>query len=93
MTEGDSVGIADLPPKFRDAIRIHASGRQKSDGTAGSDFYQRVSEFEKALLADEYAKWDGNVSKMALNLGMDRSHLHSRLKEYGIHSARLGKTP
>jgi DNA-binding NtrC family response regulator len=84
MTDGNEVDVADLPPKFRDASRPTA--------TDGGGFYDRVSGFEKTLLAQEYARCDGNVSRLALQLGMDRSHLHSKLKEYGIHASRPTKS-
>ena len=47
-------------------------------------FYARVARFESELLAREFQLAEGNVSKLALNLGMDRSHLYTKLKEYGI---------
>jgi DNA-binding NtrC family response regulator len=77
MIEDDEVDFADLPPKFRDAAR-----------PSESSYYEKVASFEKKLLAEEYARREGNVSKLALDLGMDRSHLYSRLKEFGIHVPR-----
>lgn len=55
-------------------------------------FYERVALFEKAILERDYLKYSNNLSKMALELGMDRSHLYSKLKQYGIHAGRKSQT-
>jgi DNA-binding NtrC family response regulator len=53
-------------------------------------FYKKVAGFEEKLLNEEYHRCKGNISQLALVLGMDRSHLYTKLKEFGIHSARRG---
>jgi len=83
MIDGNQVDLADLPPKYREQKRI-----QSTPAAQTKDFYARVASFESSLLADEFSRCDGNVSKLALTLGMDRSHLYSKLKEYGIYSPR-----
>ena len=67
MADGNLIDVADLPPKLRDAARpaIAASG----------SFYEQIAAFEKEILNRAYAAAEGNISKLALNLGMDRSHL------------------
>jgi transcriptional regulator of acetoin/glycerol metabolism len=40
---------------------------------------------EKEILSAEYARHEGNISRLALALGMDRSHLYTKLKEHKIH--------
>ncbi|MFL5813739.1 MAG: sigma-54-dependent transcriptional regulator [Bdellovibrionia bacterium] len=88
MAERDEVDVADLPPKFRD--HRHLSGQSQpveSDSGSGS-FYDRVAKVEKEILNSEYARHEGNISRLALALGMDRSHLYTKLKEHGIHSPK-----
>jgi DNA-binding NtrC family response regulator len=97
MTEGNEVDVADLPPKIRDAVQSAArsalkSGAIMAGSAAGGNFYDQVGAFESALLAQAYTQHDANVSKMALALGMDRSHLYTKLKEYGIHGPKSGKS-
>ena len=77
MTEGDQVDLADLPPKFRER-RSKGSGTIIADLPQGS-FYDRVAAYEKQILNEEYQANDGNVSRLAIKLGMDRSHLYSKL--------------
>lgn len=83
MCDESEVDVADLPPKIRDRNRPPSS-----TASAAGGFYDRVAAFERELLADEYAKMDRNVSRMAIALGMDRSHLYTKLKEHGIHAPK-----
>ncbi len=77
MSENSEILISDLPPQFRSkAIPNHV--------TSEKCFYDQVENFERELLSREHARLQGNISKMALELGMDRSHLHSKLKALGI---------
>ncbi|MBC7691448.1 MAG: sigma-54-dependent Fis family transcriptional regulator [Methylotenera sp.] len=95
MTEGSEVEVSDLPPKIRDSARNRARAPNDTAVIPGSpmdgDFYSKVAEFEKKILAHEYQVQQGNVSQLALALGMDRSHLYAKLREYGIHTARTQK--
>jgi two-component system nitrogen regulation response regulator NtrX len=88
MAEGDEVDVSDLPPKFRDAGRSQATASASSASATSGSFYERVGKFEKEILSAEYQQHNGNVSKLALSLGMDRSHLYTKLKEHGIHSPK-----
>ena len=94
MIDDTSVKLADLPLKFRNTLeqsRLQAAIEAKQDPF----FYEKVSEFERNLLSKEYELQSGNISRLALKLGMDRSHLYTKLKEFGIHSATpiSGKNP
>ena len=40
--------------------------------------------FEKDLILRALEESDGNVSKAALALGIERSHLHRKMKSFGI---------
>lgn len=77
LCESERIEIHDLPPKLL----------RESKSIANS-FYERVEHFEANLLKQEYEKQSGKISKMAEVLKMDRSHLHSKLKQYGIHTPR-----
>ena len=84
LVETDVIEIADLPPKLRDVSR--PAPRSSETG-----FYEQVAQFESQLLTEAYSKYQGNISKMALGLGMDRSHLYTKLKEFGLHSGKNRK--
>ena len=86
VTDSDEVEIADLPPQMRDSVKSFSDRAATSASDEGLSFYDRVARFESKILKDEYEKCLGNVSKLALKLGMDRSHLYTKLRLYGIHS-------
>ena len=81
---GETIEVADLHPKLREGNRRAAA--VAADIKRG--FYDQVEAFERGLLGEAYGQFSGNVSQMALALGIDRSHLHAKLKSYGIHSVR-----
>lgn len=80
MADQDEIDLSDLPPKFRGAPQYE----KKLTSLEGS-FYDQIARVERDLLSDAYRGLEGNISRMALTLGMDRSHLYSKLKEHGIH--------
>lgn len=97
MTDETEVDVADLPPRIRDAAQSAAKTQgpaPRASGTTASrdtSFYERVSAFEENILSQEYQAHAGNVSRMALSLGMDRSHLYTKLREHGIHAGKSGR--
>ncbi|MCM2322814.1 MAG: sigma-54 dependent transcriptional regulator [Oligoflexia bacterium] len=91
MTEGPEIDVADLPPRIREhrpapGALTAESGASSSDNSDG--FYEVVAEFEKQLLVRELTRFEGNVSRLALALKMDRSHLYTKLRQYGIQNPR-----
>jgi len=103
MADSDLVDVADLPPKLRDRVSnkmkdkhsqtslSSANGTQKEltpELNSDESFYSRISKFEKTILETEYQILGGNISNLALKLGMDRSHLYTKLKEHGIHDKK-----
>ncbi len=85
LCDQDEVTIADLPPKMRDEIRSVTNDVILAPTEEGLSFYDRVARVEAQILRDEYSKCGGNISKLALKLGMDRSHLYTKLRLYSIH--------
>ena len=83
MTDGNEVDTADLPPKLR-AKASSATGKPQA---SNDSFYDQVAGFEREILKAKYAQYEGNISKLALALGMDRSHLYTKLREYGLHGS------
>jgi two-component system nitrogen regulation response regulator NtrX len=90
MVDEAIVDVADLPPKFRDLERKIAATSKDLNPTKDNSlsYYERVTEFEKRILTEEFERYQGNISQLALSLGMDRSHLYTKLKEFGIYSGR-----
>jgi DNA-binding NtrC family response regulator len=80
MVETAEITLADLPPKIRQAARLG----EVAPGTEPG-FYEQIAEFERGILRAAYAGTQGNISRLAQKLRMDRSHLYTKLRELGIH--------
>jgi DNA-binding NtrC family response regulator len=86
MTDDFRIDVADLHPKILESRRMTKKEEGGSEKTG--DFYDRMAKFEAEILSQAYDQHGGNVSQIALALGMDRSHLHTKLKQHGIHQAK-----
>jgi len=75
LSAGQEIQISDLPEKF---LKESAATEELHP------FHGRKDEFEKKFLEDTYSRMKGNVSKMAEELKISRSHLYEKLKRYGI---------
>jgi two-component system, NtrC family, response regulator AtoC len=83
LVEDNRIEIADLHQ------RVLAPKVRKTEGQINrKDFYSRLAVHEAAILSEAYSEASGNISKLAIELGMDRSHLYSKLKQHGIHTSK-----
>lgn len=82
LSDGGIIDVQDLHPKVRTAQT------QKS----GSSFYEQIENFEKGVLTLAYKNLEGNISRIAKELDMDRSHLYAKLKLYRIHETKTKDT-
>ncbi len=48
--------------------------------------YALLEGFEKRILEDRIAKFDGNMSRAAEDLGLERSHLYKKVRRLGIQT-------
>lgn len=86
FSDSPRVELADLPQKILPKKGLQTSVLQVGVGSDGSrSFYEQVKNFEKSLLEKIYLQEKGKISAIAKTLQMDRSHLYSKLREYGIH--------
>lgn len=83
LVEGPKIEVADLPGHIRDS---GAENKHRSDG----GFYDHVARFEAEFLRTAYVRHQGNISRLAQELEMDRSHLYTKLKAYQIHRPTSG---
>lgn len=78
LTPGDFVDVHDL--KF--------AGLSSSDAAEDEEgvmtFREARSRFEKEFLIKKIAENEGNISKTAEAIGLERSYLHRKIKAYGI---------
>lgn len=90
---GETVDMEDLPSEcLRDLAPSSAPGgtAAASNGSGQDgilDFKAARNAFETRFLAEQLQECGGNVSRLAERIGLERSHLHRKLKGYGIISA------
>ncbi len=77
MISPDEVGLADI--EFAGLSRI--GGSQK---LTMNDFREARAEFEREYLVRKIQEFDGNISRTAEVIGLERSYLHRKIKSYGI---------
>ncbi|MFC1556421.1 sigma-54-dependent transcriptional regulator [candidate division KSB1 bacterium] len=61
-----------------------STGKQEIPDLEGRSLRQVTDEFEQALLRREFERHNGNVSKLAAALKVDRANLHRKLKQLGV---------
>lgn len=91
-TDGvQSSGI--IPGSGSDGASIpsgHASATELGDGQDPSALARNLrdarQEFEREFILNTLKQFDGNVTKAATALGIERAHLHRKIKSYGIET-------
>lgn len=80
LTPGELVNVHDL--KFAGLNALD----EGLDGTLSdvSNFKMARAQFEKEYILKKLSENNGNVSKTAEIIGLERSHLHRKIKSYGI---------
>ena len=81
--KGDGVlGVSDLPSDLL-AVKPHHSSDMTSDIYA-LPLREAREMFEAQYLTEQLNRFDGNISKVAKSIGMERSALHRKLKSLNI---------
>jgi two-component system, NtrC family, nitrogen regulation response regulator NtrX len=81
MAPGETIGVRDLPPGMRG--NAEAGDRSESLWEAASLRDARDA-FEKRFIERKLAELEGNVSRTAQALGLERSHLYRKMRALGI---------
>lgn len=85
---GEGIGVGQLPAEIRGISNENDKGGQN----AGSGLMEVISlplreareTFESRYLASQIRRFEGNISRTAQFVGMERSALHRKLKQLGI---------
>lgn len=75
------------PGDFVDVHDLRSSGLPQEMETGAEDertFREARARFEKEFLLQKIAENNGNISKTAELIGLERSYLHRKIKSYGI---------
>jgi two-component system nitrogen regulation response regulator NtrX len=87
LTPGQEIQLDDLPVEM-DGRPLKNSGFKQI--YSGLDFKSARMEFEKQYLEHKLIECEGNISQTAEAVGLERSHLHKKIKALGIKSMRNG---
>ncbi len=87
MAEGDTIQAVDLP----DQIRFGGSARLALPNLS-PDSIPTLQEAEKRLIEMALGRLEGNQTEVAKKMGISRSTLWRKMKEYGIARSGVGGT-
>ena len=88
MAGQGNVGIGDLPPEFSPSTKQSPSNLKeileayKNNGIP-------LADLEKHYILSVLEEFDGNQVRAAAALGIDRSKLYRRLRQYGIKAVKF----
>ncbi|MBW1713953.1 MAG: sigma-54-dependent Fis family transcriptional regulator [Deltaproteobacteria bacterium] len=80
LTPGREIRLKDLPQPFRG----ESLGPGQAEAMAEPGLREARAAFERAFIAARLAKFEGNISATAESLGIERSHLHKKIKVLGV---------
>ena len=80
---GRTIGVDALPSELGEAAPATSSAEVNTDYT-GLPLKQAKDRFERDLIEAALARHDGNVTRAARDLGLERTHLHKRIRALGI---------
>ncbi|MDD5475106.1 MAG: sigma-54 dependent transcriptional regulator [Syntrophales bacterium] len=84
MSRSDYISSEDIPPLLRGSDQIKAAS-----GTAFADTFRKAKKiFEKAYISRKLSENEWNVSKTAEAIGLERSNLHRKIKNYGLEEKK-----
>ncbi len=83
---GQEVQASQLPPEFKQSRPSGKISNPDLDENAidGVDFKSARAEFERLFLSKKIQDYQGNVSRLAEAIGLERSYLHRKLKALDI---------
>lgn len=85
MVPDDEIKVRDLPANFRQDAGERVTTLPEMDGAT---LRAARAAFEKSFIERKLNLSEGNVSRAAELLGLERSHLYRKLRSYGIEVAR-----
>lgn len=84
MAASEVITFEDIPEEIRGTSRP----RTKIP-SASKSFKEARDDFESAFIERKLKDFGGNISKTASSIGIERSHLHRKIKELGIDVQRI----
>jgi two-component system nitrogen regulation response regulator NtrX len=83
MTPGNSITVADLPETVNPKTEATKAAMRAANAEA-TTFREAREEFEKEYILQKLEEFDGNISRTAEAIDIERSNLHRKIKAFGI---------
>jgi two-component system nitrogen regulation response regulator NtrX len=89
LTKGPEITIYDLPPSFHQGLGAAIKAQTGSSISEPvwlncQDFREAKTLFEREYLEKKLAEHQGNIKKTAQAIGIERRHLHRKIKALGL---------
>jgi two-component system nitrogen regulation response regulator NtrX len=84
MTPGAVIAADDLPGHLTKKLRTESPAADGPAFLREKDFKEAKIRFEKEFILRKLQEYQGNITQTAEALGIERSHLHKKIKAYGI---------
>lgn len=85
MTPGKVVQVEDIPAPYN----RRSKSKTGFDWTLGMDSLKEAKgEFEKVFIEEKLKEYNGNISQTAEAIGIERSNLHKKIKQYSLEPVR-----
>ncbi|MGH9325096.1 MAG: sigma-54-dependent transcriptional regulator [Terriglobia bacterium] len=86
MVPGGRIERRHLPPALQNDSAHSRGASSSGDGKGNGGFYEARSAYERDYILRKLEENQGNVSRTAEVLGLERSHLYRKMKALGIAS-------
>lgn len=98
LVKSNTVGLEDLPAELLESVAANPVGSSNDSlpSTAGNllagvhGLKEAKSQFEREFIIRKLKENDWNISKTAQALGIERAHLHRKIKAFKISEAKEG---
>ena len=82
MSPAPVIGIKDIPAPFNQSPKSVRVGVEL--GFSTDSLKEAKGEFEKAFIEEKLNEYNGNISQTAEAIGIERSNLHKKIKQYNL---------
>jgi two-component system nitrogen regulation response regulator NtrX len=86
MTPTGMISKCDLTPLFEDVKGVATPASESEPNGDADSFREAKQDFEKQYIIRKLKEYDGNISRTAEAIGLERSNLHKKIRSYGLEA-------
>jgi two-component system, NtrC family, nitrogen regulation response regulator NtrX len=98
LVKSNTVGLEDLPAELLESVANSPVGSSNQEAptttvglfSSGHGLKEAKSQFEREFIIRKLKENEWNISKTAQTLGIERAHLHRKIKAFKISEAKEG---